>query len=794
MKFFQLGLIVAVALFALLGSCLWVLAQEAPPDSAPADIAPTAETSGVQALGLRVTTTVGIIANTCSTTNTVVVKVNTTVYYCYTLQHTGVGGDESFTLHNVRTSRGVSRDNLSLTLNPGEVRNTVSAGFVFSEIVAADVTNFVTWTARPADNDPLVTVNSNARVDVVAPAISVEKTVGLDRTSCAAARTLTVPSNTGVAFCITIQNRGDITLTNHNLIDGPQSINVTFDYPLPPTGRLSIYPANLSTITRLSTGLERIISSAFINDVSVTSRLQADRTDVSASGTSTASISIGNTTVIFTKTISTQPEDCAGRNSLSVNPGTIVYYCAQIKNTGVVTLTQHQLREDNLSINVSFDYPLPPGGVLNVTNDFLARNNQPIVFGPFELNPAFGNTIVNGTMSYTGKSPDGFTATGSAATSSTYIPTPTRTNTPGPRSTSTFTPFPTNTPFNTPIPPTPTFTLTPTPSPVTPSPTPTRSYAISLLETPTPRVQPASIPQGVPQLDPSQQFTPDPFAQPTPDPFAQPTPFTDGQLPAQEPAIATATQIAIDATSTAVAAVATAAQVAIDSANATALAETQAIVPDSPLPTPTLDPSLSQAGDSSGLPVAPGLESTPSPEATPDAAATAAALPVVTVAPTEEVPLVTLPDADALTVLPPVITAVIATATPEVVVLVVTNTPEPAQILLPDSQRPIVPPTPTTTPDFVMAAARTFDVAVTTLGWLWFLVGSLVFFVTAGIVAGLFFRQSEVNRYDLAESDYWLEEEAPDDEYPPYAGPPPGPNPGRQTRQSADEDWPADLL
>jgi hypothetical protein len=116
------------------------------------------------------------------------------------------------------------------------------------------------------------------------------------------------------------------------------------------------------------------------------------------------------------------------------------------------------------------------------------------------------------------------------------------------------------------------------------------------------------------------------------------------------------------------------------------------------------------------------------------------------------------------------------------VVLVVTNTPE-AGVVLPEGQRPIVPPTPTPTPDFVMAAARTFDIAMTTMGWLWFLVGSLVFFVTAGIVAGLFFRQSEANRFELPEPDYWLEEE------PQAARSRPSPQAG----QSADDEWPADL-
>jgi hypothetical protein len=133
------------------------------------------------------------------------------------------------------------------------------------------------------------------------------------------------------------------------------------------------------------------------------------------------------------------------------------------------------------------------------------------------------------------------------------------------------------------------------------------------------------------------------------------------------------------------------------------------------------------------------------------------------------------PDTSNVTVLPPLVTVVIATETPAAVVLVVTNTP--------DGQRPIDYPTPTATPDFVMAAARTFDVAVTTMGWLWFLVGSLVFFVTAGIVAGLFFHQSEVSRYELVEPEYWLEEEPPDNRMQPAS----------RMAQSDDEDWPADL-
>ncbi|MEX1018214.1 MAG: hypothetical protein WDZ49_01070, partial [Litorilinea sp.] len=86
-------------------------------------------------------------------------------------------------------------------------------------------------------------------------------------------------------------------------------------------------------------------------------------------------------------------------------------------------------------------------------------------------------------------------------------------------------------------------------------------------------------------------------------------------------------------------------------------------------------------------------------------------------------------------------------------VIVVTATPTPdsapdgAPVL--QGQRPIVPPTPLPTPDTLMFLARTLDSAANAAVWIWFLAGTLIFFATAGIVAGLFFRQSERRRFEL---------------------------------------------
>ena len=41
-------------------------------------------------------------------------------------------------------------------------------------------------------------------------------------------------------------------------------------------------------------------------------------------------------------------------------------------------------------------------------------------------------------------------------------------------------------------------------------------------------------------------------------------------------------------------------------------------------------------------------------------------------------------------------------------------------------------------------------VSTATLGWIWFLVGSIIFFAVAGIFAGLTFRQQERHRYETA--------------------------------------------
>jgi hypothetical protein len=65
------------------------------------------------------------------------------------------------------------------------------------------------------------------------------------------------------------------------------------------------------------------------------------------------------------------------------------------------------------------------------------------------------------------------------------------------------------------------------------------------------------------------------------------------------------------------------------------------------------------------------------------------------------------------------------------------------------TQRPIVSPTATAIADNRAIFGSAFERILAAAGWIWFLIGVLVFFAAAGIMVGLGFRQREGQRYTL---------------------------------------------
>ncbi len=77
-----------------------------------------------------------------------------------------------------------------------------------------------------------------------------------------------------------------------------------------------------------------------------------------------------------------------------------------------------------------------------------------------------------------------------------------------------------------------------------------------------------------------------------------------------------------------------------------------------------------------------------------------------------------------------------------------TATPDPL-LMLPPVDRPAISPTPESTPDLWTFLAVLGGQLAQAGVWVWFLVGSLIFFITAGIVAGLSFAWAEDHRYQV---------------------------------------------
>lgn len=194
----------------------------------------------------------------------------------------------------------------------------------------------------------------------------------------------------------------------------------------------------------------------------------------------------------------------------------------------------------------------------------------------------------------------------------------------------------------------------------------------------------------------------------------------------------------------------------------------------SPVDTPTPTPSV------------PSLPETSSPTATPsatiEATATEESETVLTAMPTPASSLTSTAEAEEASATPVPTETPIPTGTPTPTVTVASPA---ALINLPPAGRTIELPTPTPSPDPLLFLARLANSAASAGGWIWFACGLLLFFVVAGIVAGLSFYSSGRRRYELYEVYAATDEEETEQfqALPDQAS----------TDRSEEETWPASL-
>lgn len=186
------------------------------------------------------------------------------------------------------------------------------------------------------------------------PAISLEKTVGTDPNVCATTNSLNIEAETDVTYCYEVTNTGTVTLTIHDLDDSELG-NLLTDFPY------SLAPGASAFLTQTAT-----ISSTTVNTATWTAANEGP-TDV-VTATATATVTVGEPGITLSKTVGTDPSECATTDEITVEPGTTVTYCYEVTNTGSTTYTLHDLDDSELgAIRSEYPYELGPGATLAIT-------------------------------------------------------------------------------------------------------------------------------------------------------------------------------------------------------------------------------------------------------------------------------------------------------------------------------------------------------------------------------------------------------------------------------------------
>ena len=150
------------------------------------------------------------------------------VTWCFVVTNTGDTHLSNVTVDDP-TLAITNADMTLITGDPALLAPGASVSWYFEGTAPADISNTASTEGTPADSQGVALVNFDpvtdddpALVDVVDPAIEVQKTVyeGSDSgADCPGAETVTVGSGTDVTWCFQVTNTGDTYLSNVMLDD-----------------------------------------------------------------------------------------------------------------------------------------------------------------------------------------------------------------------------------------------------------------------------------------------------------------------------------------------------------------------------------------------------------------------------------------------------------------------------------------------------------------------------------------------------------------------------------------------
>lgn len=166
------------------------------------------------------------------------------------------------------------------------------------------------------------------------PSIVMTKTVGTDPSTCATTDSITVPAGTSVTYCYAVENTGDLTLTRHDVTDSSLGPLWSF-YPY----TLSVGASTFFTVTTnpiTATTVSSVTWSAY------------DPITLPVTSSDMTTVTVGNASIVMTKTVGTDPSVCATTDAITVTAGTAVTYCYAVENTGDIALMRHDVTDSSL--------------------------------------------------------------------------------------------------------------------------------------------------------------------------------------------------------------------------------------------------------------------------------------------------------------------------------------------------------------------------------------------------------------------------------------------------------------
>lgn len=292
----------------------------------------------LESLNLR--KTVGLDPATCAGTDAIDVAPNTAVTYCF---HITNNTSITRTQHDLVDSHlGTILDGFTFTLLP-----EATIFLTQTAVITQTTVNTATWTAYNPGPTNLIIAEDSAAVTVIPPAISMQKTVGLNPSECASTAEIVVPAGTAVTYCYQVSNTGLTTFSRHDLADS--ELGTILDGL-----SFNLLPGASAFITQTA-----VITQTTSNTATWTAYNPGPVDVVTASDSAT--VFVGTPAISLTATVGTDPAVCADADAITVTGGTAVTFCYTVTNVGDAPFSRHTVTDTLSGLLSSFDLTLPPG-------------------------------------------------------------------------------------------------------------------------------------------------------------------------------------------------------------------------------------------------------------------------------------------------------------------------------------------------------------------------------------------------------------------------------------------------